>query len=111
MRHLRSWGAIYVLALLFLGSWVGQLITQLSEFTSNQHEHGQPFEWSEFWPEFWQSTFENWQSEFLQLLVQGVLLLGPLAYLMWQADQNADKHDVQEIQDKLDLLLMRTNER
>lgn len=34
-----------------------------------QREHGSPaLFWSaDFWEEFWQSTLENWQSEFLQL--------------------------------------------
>jgi len=104
-KHINRWGAAYLLGVLFLGSWAGQLITQLSEVTADQHEHGQPFLWAEFWPQFLRSTFENWQSEFLQLLVQAVLLLGPLCYLTWQADQNADKQDVERLERKLDALL------
>lgn len=104
-RHLRRWGAVYVLAGLFLGSWAGQLVAQAAEFTADAHAHGQPFTWADFWPGFAQSTLENWQSEFLQLLVQAVLLLGPVGYLLWQADQNADKTDVARLEAKLDTLL------
>lgn len=50
MRHLRRWGAVYILALLFLGSWLGQFLTQMVEFTSEQEEHGQSFAWSDFLP-------------------------------------------------------------
>jgi len=33
-------------------------------------QHGQAFTWSDFFPQFFSSTFENWQSEFLQLVWQ-----------------------------------------
>jgi hypothetical protein len=50
----------------------------------NQAEqHGQSFEWAQFLPQFFASTFENWQSEFLQLVWQAaglaLALLGVLA--------------------------------
>jgi hypothetical protein len=51
MKHLRRWGAVY---LLFIGSWLGQ---------------------------FFASTFENWQSEWLQLIFQAILLLGAKHWL------------------------------
>src|SRR5215203_3614685 len=51
-------------------------ITQLAEFTSTQQQHGQPFQWGEYLHEFFASTFENWQSEWLQLIFQAILLLG-----------------------------------
>lgn len=103
--HLARWGALYILAVLFLGSWLGQLVTQLQVQRNEAEEHGQPFDMADFWPQFFASTFENWQSEFLQLMVQALLLLGPLAYVLWRADQNADKRDLDEINDKLDRLL------
>jgi hypothetical protein len=106
-KHMRHWGAAYILLTLFLGSWLAQLFTQLAVVKADAAQHHQAFQWGDFWVEFLQSTFENWQSEFLQLLVQGLLLLGPLAYLLWQADQNADKRDVEEINAKLDQLLGR----
>ena len=83
--HLRRWGAVYVLALLFLGSWLGQFFMQLNEFTSTQAQHGQPFEWAEYWPNFLASTFENWQSEWLQLVFQAILLLGA-KHLIFKVD-------------------------
>jgi len=33
-------------------------------------QHGQAFTWWDFFPQFFSSTFENWQSEFLQLVWQ-----------------------------------------
>ena len=43
MKHFRRWGAVYLLVLLFLGSWVGQFFTQLSEVRSELGTHGEPF--------------------------------------------------------------------
>jgi hypothetical protein len=64
--HVRRWGAVYVLLVLFLGSWLGHFVTQLSEFRSEQEEHDQAFAWADFFTAFGASTFENWQSEWLQ---------------------------------------------
>jgi len=42
MRHFRRWGAVYLLALLFLGSWLGQFFTQLVRFRGEQEDLGVP---------------------------------------------------------------------
>ncbi|WP_218061665.1 hypothetical protein [Planobispora rosea] len=47
-RHLRRWGAAYVLAALFLGSWIGQAVAM------------QPAIAEEGWTAFWAVTLENW---------------------------------------------------
>ncbi|WP_030248157.1 hypothetical protein [Streptomyces sp. NRRL S-455] len=90
MRHFRRWGAVYILALLFLGSWAGQLIAM------------QPKIDQEGWSEFWAATFENWQSEWLQLVFQAVLLLGA-KHVMFKADAR----DLERIEAKLDRALER----
>ncbi len=68
-----NYGLGIVLGLLFLLSWAGQFIAQLIETGDEARQHGQSFSRSEFWPKFFQATFENWQSEFLQLLTFVVL--------------------------------------
>lgn len=97
MRNLRRWGAVYVLILLFLGSWLGQFFTQLSEFRSEQRTLGAPFSWSEYLASFFSSTFENWQSEWLQLVFQAVLLLAA-KHLLFQADAE----DLERLERKID---------
>jgi hypothetical protein len=72
-RLWRSYNLSLVLALLFLVSWVGQLLTQWFTWSNDQREHNQPLEIGQFLWQFWQSTLENWQSEFLQLLTFVVL--------------------------------------
>lgn len=58
--HFRRYGFFYILVVAFLVSWMGQLIAQwdLIQFLG--------------WSQFWSATFENWQSEFLQLAIQAL---------------------------------------
>jgi hypothetical protein len=95
--HFKRWGALYILAILFLGSWVGQFATQVAEVKADAREHKEPFVWADFWPQFWAATFENWQSEFLQLAVQAVLIASILGRYVFAADDGADKEDVERI--------------
>jgi hypothetical protein len=99
-KHLRRWGAIYLLAILFLGSWLGQFVAQLIEVGNEARAHGEHFSMSEFWPQFLASTFENWQSEWFQLFVQGVVLLG-MKHLVFKADAE----DMEKLEWKMDALL------
>jgi uncharacterized protein DUF6766 len=68
----RDYGLSVTLATLFVGSLALQTWTGWLEFESEQHQLGQTAE--AFGPDgyVWgwaQSTFENWQSEFLQVFV------------------------------------------
>jgi hypothetical protein len=83
--HWKRWGAAYLLLALFLASWLGQFVTMLVDVGNEARQHGEAFSMSEFWPRFWSTTFENWQSEWLQLLVQAVVLLG-LKHVLFKAD-------------------------
>jgi hypothetical protein len=63
----REFGLGIILVVLFVTSWVAQAITQWQTFTDEQFEHGSTPKLGDFLAEFGQATFENWQSEFLQL--------------------------------------------
>lgn len=76
MRIWRDYGLSITLIVLFLGSWAVQTWTGWVEFVSEQAQHGAQAE--AFGPDgyIWgwaQATFENWQSEFLQVFVFIVL--------------------------------------
>jgi hypothetical protein len=66
-RLWRDYNLSVVLDLLFIASWVGQLITQWFIWTNEQQDHHQSLQVGAFLWQFWESTLENWQSEFLQL--------------------------------------------
>jgi hypothetical protein len=65
-----------VLALLFIVSWVLQSLTGWVEFVADQQARGdvaRMFGGNGYvWP-WMQATFENWQSEFLQLFTMALL--------------------------------------
>ena len=91
--HLRRWGAAYLLFALFLASWVAQFVAMLVEVGNEARQHGEAFSLSEFWPQFWAATFENWQSEWLQLFLQAVILLG-MKHVLFKADAE----DMEQVQ-------------
>lgn len=102
VKHARRWGAVYILLLLFVGSWIGQFFTQLQEFRQDQRTHGEPFVWSQYLIDFSASTFENWQSEWLQLIFQAILLLGAKHWLF-----QVDAVDMERLENKVDAIAER----
>jgi membrane protein implicated in regulation of membrane protease activity len=59
---------IIVMALVFFASWFAQSVTGMSNYNQEQHDHGAPgLSWWGYVgsSDFWQATFQNWQSEFL----------------------------------------------
>ena len=102
MKHFRRWGAVYLLLILFAGSWIGQFLFQLTEFRDEQQTHGEAFTWMSYLPQFLASTFENWQSEWLQLVFQAILLLGAKHWLF-----QVDAEDMERIERKVDAVAER----
>jgi len=59
---------IIAMTVIFLGSWFAQSVTGMTDYNQDQHDHGEPgLSWVGYIgsSEFWQTTFQNWQSEFL----------------------------------------------
>ena len=59
---------LIVMAAIFLGSWLAQSVTGWTEFNETQSLHGEHgISWLGYVgsADFWESTLQNWQSEFL----------------------------------------------
>jgi hypothetical protein len=70
-RWFSSYSLSLVLGALFLASWVAQTIFGWLEFSAEQQSHGEVakiFGDGGYLASWGRATFENWQSEFLQLL-------------------------------------------
>lgn len=78
---------MFILVAFFLTSWAGQFVTQLHVVQQEAEDHNQSFSMDEYWPQFWASTFENWQSEWLQLATQALLISGFAAVLFRKQDE------------------------
>jgi hypothetical protein len=96
----RSLGVVFVSV--FLVSWVGQLVFEWLDYANDEEAHGaDPRFWSEgFWVSFWQSTLENWQSEFLQLSAFTIMC----AYLVYKGSSESVDGD-ERTEAKIDALL------
>jgi hypothetical protein len=101
--HARRWGAVYIMLALFVCSWAAQFFTQMVAFGNEAQSHGETFQMNKYLPEFFASTFENWQSEWLQLFFQAIVLLG-LKHVLFKADAEDMEQvqmDLAEIKDHL----------
>jgi Domain of unknown function (DUF6766) len=59
---------LIAMAIIFIGSWFAQSVTGWTTFNAEQTDHGEPtVSWWTFIGSstFWESTLQNWQSEFL----------------------------------------------
>jgi hypothetical protein len=81
-----------VLLALFLASWAAQLWTQWREYVADEAAHGAAATYDGYAWVFLSRTFENWQSEFLQLLSFVVLT----SFLIFQGSH--ESKDAQEAQ-------------
>jgi len=78
MKRLRNNGLSLVFLVLFIISLIGQTITGLKQHNQEmQDEGGQPVSMIKYFSSghFLQSTFENWESEFLQMALFVVLTM------------------------------------
>jgi len=106
--HKPRWPKAYAFALvtgaLFLFSWLGQFIFQIMVASNEAEQHGQAFAWGDFFPQFFEYTFENWQSEFLQLVCQAA---GLALFYYWGSSQSRESDD--RIEAKINALLRDRN--
>jgi hypothetical protein len=69
---------LIVMGLFWLGSWLAQSVTGWSSYNAQQIEHeDQALNWLQYvgTANFWESTLENWQSEFLAVGSMAVLAI------------------------------------
>jgi hypothetical protein len=86
----------FFLVSLLLHWWFGW-----KSFVDEAREHGQVAEFSPYLSEMLRDTFENWQSEFLQLLWQVV----GLAYFLYIGSPSSKEND-DRLEAKIDELLL-----
>lgn len=105
-KFLRDYGLGVVLAGLFAVSWLLQGLTGWVEFAADQQAHGQSaslFGGSGYFWSWMAATFENWQSEFLQLFTMAIFT----AFLIHRASSQSRDSDEEtmlvltDIQDRL----------
>jgi uncharacterized membrane protein YhaH (DUF805 family) len=69
---------ILAMASIFFASWATQSVTGWTDFNAVQRDHDQPtVSWAGYLmrPDFWEKTFQNWQSEFLAVGTMAVFTI------------------------------------
>lgn len=101
-----KYGYVWVTAAFFLTSLVLHFVFGWFAFVNEQAAHGQPIQVSEYWIEILRDMFENWQSEFLQLIWQ----VAGLAFLLYIGSPQSKEGDDRK-EAKLDAILRSINKR
>jgi hypothetical protein len=101
---LKAYGYAWITLILFILSITGHWIFGWVSYADEQTLHGAPPLVGDYVVEMLRDTFENWQSEFLQLLWQ----VGGLALFLYvgspQSKESDDRHEA-----KLDAILQRVD--
>jgi hypothetical protein len=96
----RRYGYFWATLTLFLGSLILHWWLAWHAFVDEQLAHGQPVELGKYAIETGRDMFENWQSEFLQLIWQ----VSGLA-LLFHVGSPQSKEEGERLEAKLDLVL------
>jgi uncharacterized membrane protein len=96
----KNFGLSIAFCLLFFISWIAHGFVQWEDYAEQQKEHNEQPTIAGFVVSFGESTLENWQSEFLQLLWQ----VGGLAFLLFIGSPQSKEED-DRIEEKLDAIL------
>ncbi len=96
----KAYGYAWVTLGFFVISLIGHWVFGWFTFVSEQMQHGQPVQVSEYVMQMGRDTLENWQSEFLQLLWQ----VGGLAVLLHVGSPQSKEGDDRK-EEKLDAIL------
>ena len=97
---LKHYGFAWVTFGFFLVSLVGHWVFGWFAYVNEQYAHAQAISTSEFFVELMRDTFENWQSEFLQLLWQ----VAGLAMLLYVGSPQSKEGD-DRMEAKIDYIL------
>jgi len=96
----KKYGYAWVTLGFFIFSLVGHWLFGWFAYVGEQAQHGAPVEIGGYLEEMLRDTFENWQSEFLQLLWQ----VGGLAFLLHLGSPQSKEGD-DRMEAKLDAIL------
>jgi hypothetical protein len=96
----KRYNFLWVTLILLIGSMIGHWLFGWSAYKQEQEAHQQPVVVKEYVIEMLRDTFENWQSEFLQLIWQ----VGGLAFLYYLGSPQSKEGDDRK-EEKLDEII------
>lgn len=103
MSPVKKYAYVWVTLGLFVLSLAGHWIFGWWAYLDEAHAHHQPVDVNEYTVEMARDTFENWQSEFLQLVWQ----VGGLM-ILYAIGSPQSKEGEERLEEKIDFLLQHT---
>jgi len=97
----RKYSYLWITLGFFLGSLLLHWYFGWQSYVADAEQHGQAAQQSEYLDEMLRDTFENWQSEFLQLMWQ----VCGLAYFLYVGSPSSKEND-DRVEAKIDALLI-----
>ena len=98
---LKKYGYAWITLAFFVGSLALHWLFGWRAFVAEAAEHGQAAQAAEYLDQMLRDTFENWQSEFLQLLWQ----VCGLAYFLYVGSPSSKEND-DRLEAKVDAILI-----
>lgn len=95
---MKKYSAALLMAAFALVSVIVHVVTGWYAFVEEASSHGEIAQWEPYLIEWTRQTFENWQSEFVQLAVQMALLAGCFRFL----GVSTYEEDAEQIKRRLD---------
>jgi hypothetical protein len=105
MNILKRFGFLWITLVLFLTSLAGHWTFGWWTYVEDARAHNQPVTASAYALQMLRDTFENWQSEFLQLMWQ----VAGLAFLLHVGSPQS-KENGERLEAKIDFLMEQTEE-
>jgi hypothetical protein len=99
-----KYGYLWVTLGLFLFALVGHWLFAWFDYVNEAEAHGEPIQVSDYLVKTFEATFENWQSEFLQLIWQ----VAGLAFLFSVGSPQSKEGDERK-EEKLEWLMRQVN--
>lgn len=96
----KKYGYIWITLIFFIGSIILHWFFAWQAFVNEKSAQGEQPQFSTFAPEVLRDTFENWQSEFLQLIWQ----VAGLAFLLYVGSPSSKEGDERK-EEKLDEII------
>ncbi|KKR21498.1 MAG: hypothetical protein UT48_C0007G0019 [Parcubacteria group bacterium GW2011_GWE2_39_37] len=99
-KNLYRYSYFWITLVFFIASLVLQWVFGWYEYKNEQEEHGQPIEIGSYVVQLSRGVFENWQSEFLQLIWQVV----GLSFLYYAGSSQSKESDDRK-EEKIDYII------
>lgn len=104
MNHFKRYGFLWIVGVLFVSFFTIHWVTAWNSYVAEQNTHNQPIIFDEYLNEAVRQTFENAQSEMLQLILQVGLIS-----VLWFAGSPQSKSEEERLEEEVKFIMRQLN--